>query len=367
MAMVAASVVLAASTGIAGATVSVGVADTGVAPNLGGQLLPGWNLLAKNTDTSDWVWHGTFVAGLIQSASQGHAAVVPLRICNLTNVSNSVPPATCNAAAAGNAIKWAAQHGIRIVNDSITFSGANTTLRSAITGNPGVLVVAAAGNLKANIDSKPQYPCSFKLPNVICVTATTTGDVLWSRADFGQTVQLAAPGVNVSGRTPWTTQTFPANLGAGTNCEVQFRMKGSASPLTVTGTTATTSATIATWSGSLSAYKTATWPFPASLQGQSGVSVSFTGASGLTIQNPIAQCQGGTTQPFTSSGGSFSAAAVSGAAAQLEDEFPQATTAQIISAILNGATTDVTPAGLISGNRELSLAGATQILQAEFP
>jgi subtilisin family serine protease len=199
------------------------------------------------------------------------------------------------------------------------------------------------------------------------VTATGAGDVLWSRADVGQTVQLAAPGVNVSGRTPWTTQTFPANLGAGTNCEVQFKMKGSASPLTVTGTTATTSATIATWSGSLSAYKTATWPFPASLQGQSGVSVSFTGASGLTIQNPIAQCQGGTTQSFTSSGGSFSAAAVSGVAALLEDEFPQATTAQIVSAILNGATTDVTPAGLISGNRELSLAGATQILQAEFP
>jgi hypothetical protein len=367
MAMLAASALLAAWTGAAGATVSVGVADTGVAPNLGGQLLPGWNFLAKNTDTSDLVWHGTFVAGLIQSASAGHAAVVPLRICNLTNVSNSVPPATCNAAAAGNAIKWAAQHGIRIVNDSISFSGANTTLKSAITANPGVLVVAAAGNLKVNIDSKPQYPCSFKLPNVICVTATTTGDVLWTRADTGKTVQLAAPGVNVSGRTPWTTQQFPANLSAGINCEVQFKMKGSANPLTVTGTTASTRATIATWSGSLTAFKTGTWPFPTQLQGQTGVSVSFAGASGLTIENPIAQCQGASTQPFTSSGGSFSAATVSGVAAQLEDEFPQATTADIVSAILNGATTDVTPAGQISGDRELSLAGATQLLQAEFP
>jgi hypothetical protein len=97
------------------------------------------------------------------------------------------------------------------------------------------------------------------------------------------------------------------------------------------------------------------------------VSVSFAGASGLTIENPIAQCQGASTQPFTSSGGSFSAATVSGVAAQLEDEFPQATTADIVSAILNGATTDVTPAGQISGDRELSLAGATQLLQAEFP
>jgi len=367
MAIVAASVVLAPSTGAAAATVSVGVADTGLAPNLGGQILPGWNFLAKNTDTSDWVWHGTFVAGMVQSASQGHAAIVPLRICNLTNVSSSVPPATCNAAAAGNAIKWAAQHGIRIVNESINFSGANTTLKSAITANPDVLVVAAAGNLKLNTDSKPQYPCSFHLPNVICVTATTTGDVLWTRADIGQTVQLAAPGVKVAGRTPWTQQHFPANLSAGTNCELQLQMKGSANPLTITGSTAQTNATIAQWSGSLAAFWTGTWPFPAPLQGQNGVSVSFTGASGLTIQNQVAQCQGPTTQPFTSSGGSFSAATVSGVAAMLEDQFPQATTAQIVSAILNGATTDVTPAGQISGNRELNVAGAIQQLQKLFP
>jgi hypothetical protein len=304
---------------------------------------------------------------VVQTASQGRAAIVPLRICNLTNVSNSVPPATCNATAAGNAVKWAAQHGIRIVNDSINFSGANSTLKSAITSNPNVLVVATAGNLKLNIDSKPQYPCSFHLPNVICVTATGTGDVLWTKADIGQTVQLAAPGVNVAGPTPWTQQHFPANLGAGTNCEVQFQMKGNANPLTVIGTTSQTNATIAQWSGSLSAFKTATWPFPAPLQGQSGVSVSFTGASGLTIQNQIAQCQGSSTQTFTSSGGSFSAATVSGVAALLEDEFPQATTAQVVSAILNGATTDVTPAGQISGNRELNLAGAIQQLQAQFP
>jgi hypothetical protein len=144
-------------------------------------------------------------------------------------------------------------------------------------------------------------------------------------------------------------------------------MKGSASPLTITGMTSQTNATIAQWSGSLTAFKTGTWPFPTPLQGQSGVSVSFTGASALTIQNQVAQCQGPTTQPFTSSGGSFSAATVSGVAAMLEDQFPQATTAQIVSAILNGATTDVTPAGKISGNRELNVAGAIQQLQALFP
>jgi Subtilase family len=366
---VLAVVMLASSASAASATVSVGVADTGVAANLGGLVQPGWNFLAKNSDTSDWVWHGTFVAGLIQAEAQTHATVVPLRICNLTNVSNSVPPASCNATALANAVKWAATHGIRIVNDSINFSGANSALRSAIQSNPNVLVVAAAGNLKKNLDTSPQYPCNFDLPNVICVTATGPGDVLWSRADIGQTVELAAPGVNVAGQTPWTPQSYPANLTTGTNCEVQFGLKGTAnstSPLTITGKAGTTSATIGQWTGSLANFDTANYAFPQVLQGKTNVTVSLSGGQ-VTTQNLIAQCQGPTTQPFTSSGGSFSAATVSGAAAVLEDTYPTATTAQIVAAILNGATFDVTPAGSINGNRELNLAGAEAQLGGGSP
>src|SRR6476619_5555114 len=63
--------------GSASATVSVGVADSGVAANLGGQVLPGWNFLANSADTTDPVWHGTFVAGLVQAEAGVHAAIVP--------------------------------------------------------------------------------------------------------------------------------------------------------------------------------------------------------------------------------------------------------------------------------------------------
>ncbi len=351
--------------GSASATVSVGVADTGVAANLGGQVLPGWNFLANSADTSDPVWHGTFVAGLVQAEAGVHAAIVPMRICDLVNVSSNVPPATCTQAALTSAITFAVQNGIRIINVSNNFTTAGkATFKTAIKNNPGLLIVAAAGNGTANIDSKPQYPCSFHLANVLCVTATGPKDVLWKKANYGQTVQLAAPGVNIVGKTPWTSQPFPADLSQGTNCQVAFKLQGSASPLTITGTSGTTTATIATWSGSSSSLKAAAWPFPSTLQGLTNVSVSFTSSSSLTIQNPHAQCQGPATQPFTSSGGSFSTATVSGAAAVLEDEFPTATTAQVVAALLNGATTDVTPAGKINGNRELNLAGAIAQLQA---
>lgn len=357
---------LAGWSGTAAATVPVGIADTGVAPNLGGSIAPGWNFISNTADTTDWVWHGTFVAGVMQAEGQTHATVVPLRVCTLANVSAAVPPANCPASALTKAITYAGSHGIQIVNVSNNLSSGPSSLESAIENNPGVLVVAAAGNKSTNIDTNPQYPCSFKLPNVLCVTATGSKDVLWTKADWGQTVQIAAPGVNVHGLTPWTVQQYPANLSLGSNCEVQFKMKGSASPLVVKGTNGTITDTIAQWSGSTSSLKTATWPFPADLQGQSNVTVSFTGAQSLTIQNLVAQCQGAAAQPFTSSGGSFATATVSGAAAVLEDEFPQATTAQVVAAIMNGATTDVTPTGKIAGNRELNLAGAIQQLQLEL-
>lgn len=350
---------------VAQAAVPVGVADTGTAPNLGGNLSAGRNFLDNSTDTTDWVWHGTFVAGLIQAEAQGDASIVPLRICNLANVSNSVPPASCSSGALASAVSYAGQNAIPIVNDSITFTSGNSSLKSAIQNNPGVLVVAAAGNHTRNIDKSPMYPCSYHLSNVICVTASGTGDVLWTKADWGQTVDIAAPGVNVSGRTPWTTQSFPANLSAGTNCEVQYRFTGTATstdPFTVTGRSAAgTTALVAQWIGSISTYKTATYPFPDALQGQTGVTVSFSGGS-VTTKNRHAMCQGPTTQPYTSSGGSFAAATVSGAAAVLEANCPSATTAQVKAALLAGAVTDVTPAGKISGNRELSLAGAEAAL-----
>jgi hypothetical protein len=352
--------------GAAVAAVQVGIADTGVAPNLGGSIASGWNFISNTSDTTDWVWHGTFVAGVMQAEAQTHATVVPLRVCTLVNVSAGVPPAKCPASALTKAVKWAASHGIRILNASNNLSTGPSTLKSAIQNNPGVLVVAAAGNKSTDIDNTPQYPCSFKLPNVLCVTATGSGDVLWTKADWGQTVEIAAPGVNIHGLTPWTVQAYPADLSQGSNCEVQFKLKGSASPLVVTATNGTITETVGQWSGSTSTLKTATWPFPDDLQGQSNVTVSFTGAQSVTIQNLVAQCQGPTAQPFTSSGGSYSTATVSGAAAVLEDEFPQATTAQVVAAILNGATTDVTPAGKIAGNRELNLAGAIQQLQAEL-
>src|SRR5690606_38237963 len=53
--------------------VVVAVLDTGVSathPALAGRVLPGWNFVADNDDTSDTVGHGTYVAAIIAGRAE---------------------------------------------------------------------------------------------------------------------------------------------------------------------------------------------------------------------------------------------------------------------------------------------------------
>lgn len=79
-----------------------------------------------------------------------------------------------------------------------------------LAGANDILFVASAGNLSANNDADPHYPCSYSDPNailtpgqtaatnVICVAATGQSDELADFSNFGvNSVHLGAPGVNI--------------------------------------------------------------------------------------------------------------------------------------------------------------------------
>src|SRR5207247_7403417 len=61
----------------------------------------------------------------------------------------------------------------------------------------GMLFVAAAGNNSSNNDLKANYPASYKAPNIVAIAATDNTDQLASFSNFGSSVQLGAPGVNI--------------------------------------------------------------------------------------------------------------------------------------------------------------------------
>jgi subtilisin family serine protease len=96
-------------------------------------------------------------------------------------------------------LDWAADEGARVVN--MSFAGpSDPRLREALASayKKGIVLIAAAGNAGPN--SPPLYPGAD--PNVIAVTATDSRDALFSGANRGNYIAVAAPGVDVFAPAP---------------------------------------------------------------------------------------------------------------------------------------------------------------------
>ena len=105
---------------------------------------------------------------------------------------------------AAAAVRYAADHGARVSNNSYA-GGGGSTLSNAIThaGTMGSIVVAAAGNDGLNTDTSPSYPSAFPQDNIIAVAAVDGGGSLAGFSNYGaQTVDIGAPGVGILSTVP---------------------------------------------------------------------------------------------------------------------------------------------------------------------
>jgi subtilisin family serine protease len=96
-------------------------------------------------------------------------------------------------------LDWAAGQGARVVN--MSFAGpSDPRLREALAKakQKGMVLIAAAGNAGPN--SPPLFPAAD--PNVIAVTATDADDSLFTGANRGKHVAVAAPGVDILAPAP---------------------------------------------------------------------------------------------------------------------------------------------------------------------
>lgn len=102
-----------------------------------------------------------------------------------------------------NAFEYAGQNGARAVNVSFGGSNPSQAEQDTIGRWSRMLFVAAAPNEKMNVDEEPDFPCSYSLANVICVTAA---DEKRERASFAArgpgTIALAAPGKKILSTVP---------------------------------------------------------------------------------------------------------------------------------------------------------------------
>src|SRR5215475_5588170 len=157
--------------------------------------------------------HGTGMAGAI-AAHRSMLGTAPrvglLTVRAFSSRANSADGTTFNII---KGLDWAAERGARVIN--MSFAGpSDPRLREAIArvAKKGIVLVAAAGN--AGPQSPPLFPAAE--PNVIAVTATDVDDKLFSGANRGNHIAVAAPGVDilapsVNGTYQFTTGTSVAS------------------------------------------------------------------------------------------------------------------------------------------------------------
>jgi thermitase len=182
--------------------VRIAILDTGI--DLSHEDLKAKIVKSRNFTTSpsadDQYGHGTHVAGsaaAITGNGVGVAGTCPT--CQLLNVKVLGDDGSGSWSWIASGIRWATNNHAQVINLSLGGSSSSSTVQSAINYavSKGVVVVAAAGNSSTNA---PSYPAFY--PKVIAVAATDRKDALASFSNFGNWVDVAAPGVAILSTAP---------------------------------------------------------------------------------------------------------------------------------------------------------------------
>lgn len=180
-----------------GNSVVVAVVDSGVDsghPLLKGRVLAGCDLIDGDSDPMDEHFHGTHVAGtVIDCVGAAPVSILPVRVLDEDGEGTSV------TVAAG--IKYAADHGADIINLSLG-GGCGQVEDAAISYaiSKGCLVVAAAGNERT--DTQYSCPAHIQTPGMVVVSAGDQAHASAPFSNFGKSVDLMAPGVEIKSSVP---------------------------------------------------------------------------------------------------------------------------------------------------------------------
>ncbi|WP_308366961.1 MULTISPECIES: S8 family serine peptidase [unclassified Microbulbifer] len=205
----------------------VAVLDTGIYkahPDFGGKLTPGYDFISDPESAGDGdgidddpedpgdqalqnrsSWHGTHVAGTVGaftdntsgvSGAGWQSLVMPLRVLGISGGSTyDVAQAVRYAAGLANDSGAIPAQKAGVINMSFGGSEFSQTLQDALSEAraQGVVLVAAAGN---DSSDTPTYPAAME--GVIAVSATDFNNEQAPYSNFGNWVDLAAPGGDMS-------------------------------------------------------------------------------------------------------------------------------------------------------------------------
>src|SRR5438876_1699704 len=134
--------------------------------------------------------HGTFCAALIAAVAP-ESMIMPLRVFDDAGYADTFSIA--------KATRYAVRNGAQVINMSFGMTSASPAVQQAIAfaTASGVTVVASAGN---DNSAAAQYPAAYS--GVISAAATDLTDKKASFSNYGSTIYVTAPGVNLISAYP---------------------------------------------------------------------------------------------------------------------------------------------------------------------
>ncbi|MFO7540691.1 MAG: S8 family peptidase [Chloroflexota bacterium] len=198
-----------------GTGVTAYIIDTGIRTShaeFGGRAQQGYDAFGGNSE--DCNGHGTHVAGTVGGAEYGVAKNVTLVAVRVLDCRGS---GSWSGVVAG--MDWVATvaSGPSVANMSLG-GGSSTAVDDAVGRmyDAGVPVIVAAGN--GNRGGRAQNACGYSpagAPNAYTVGATTTTDSKTSWSNYGNCVDIFAPGAGIT--AAWHTSDSATNTISGTS------------------------------------------------------------------------------------------------------------------------------------------------------
>jgi thermitase len=178
-------------------SINIAILDTGIDldhPDLADKVISSVDF-THSPSADDVYGHGAHVAGIAAAMTDNGIGVAGLGYgSTIMNVKVLMDGGAGAYSWIASGIIWAADNGAEVINMSLGGPSGSATLEDAVNyaWSKGVLVVAAAGN---SGNTTPFYPAYYN--NCIAVAATDINEAKPYWSNYGDWVDVAAPGVSI--------------------------------------------------------------------------------------------------------------------------------------------------------------------------
>ncbi|MGD2250862.1 MAG: S8 family peptidase [Candidatus Methanofastidiosia archaeon] len=187
-----------------GKEVRVGIIDTGIDrdhPDLRRNIKGGINTIAPSPqypdpeDFDDDHGHGTHCAGIIGAVNNSIGVVGVAPDCFLYGIKAFDSSGSAYTSDCIEGIEWCIEHEMQVISMSWGSYDSDDALEEMckIAWDRGIILVAAAGNEGYYLPDL--YPAGYE--TVMAISATDINDNIAPWSNYGEEIELAAPGVNI--------------------------------------------------------------------------------------------------------------------------------------------------------------------------